>query len=128
MLESSLSWVLAIVPLGDGPCPEYQCYNSQAELPGRFLQKPLGAWIFLHVKEVWLHASSWNWVCKYIKCLIWEKKTKTFHRGKLLLENNSEAASIMKCLFLDREEWEMVLPLVFPYIVFTMTIFRHLGC
>lgn len=79
-----------------------------------FLQKTLGAWIFLHVKEVWVHASSQNWVCKYIKCLIWKKKTKTFHRGKPLLENDSEAASIMKWLFHDREEWEMVLSLVFP--------------
>lgn len=45
---------------------------------------------------------------------VWYGKRQIFHRGKPLLENDSEAASIMKWVFHDREEWEMVLPLVFP--------------
>jgi len=53
------------------------------------------------------------------------KKIKTFPRGKPLLENDSEAASIMKCLFHEGRVGDGVIT-GFPCL-FNM-IFRHLGC
>lgn len=49
--------------------PEYQCYSPQAEnlLDVFFCKGHWGAWMFLHVKEVWLHVSAWNCVCKYME-------------------------------------------------------------
>lgn len=123
VFESSLNWVLTTVPWGDGLCQNTSAGVHRLNLlEPVFLQRTLGAWIFLHVKEVWLHVSSWDSVYKYM-----EKEEKP---SKVpLLENDSGAASIMEWLFHDREQWEMVLSLPFQYISFTMILsFRHLGC
>lgn len=73
VFESALNWVLTTVTWRDGSCQNTRATVHRLNLLEVFFQRTLGGWIFLHVKEVWLHVSSWNCVCKYME----KEKTST---------------------------------------------------